>query len=76
MAKIELNTAELDFLETMKQQDDLLGRLVYSKLADGKEPGDIAYLLAYYAEQAHSWCNRQAANARAQQIAALSSPLE
>lgn len=45
-----------DFQNMLSEQDKLLGKFVAAKLADGKDPRDVAYLLNYYAEQAHGWC--------------------
>jgi hypothetical protein len=72
MTKIDLNDGELDFHERMKQLGELFGRIVYSKLADGKEQSDIANLLADYAEHSHNCCDRQPTNVQALQIQALS----
>ena len=72
MAKIDLIAGELDFHERMKQLGELFCRIVYSKLADGKEPSNIANLLADYAEHSQNCSDRQATNVQAQQIQALS----
>lgn len=73
MTKIDLIDGELDFHERMKQLGELFCRIVYSKLADGKEPSNIANLLADYAEHSQNCSDRQATNVQAQQIQALSS---
>src|SRR3546814_15636374 len=73
MTKIDLIDGELDFHERMKQLGELFCRIVYSKLAAGKEPSNIANLLADYAEHSQNCSDPQATNVQAQQIHALSS---
>src|SRR3546814_9298174 len=65
MTKIDLIDGELDFHERMKQLGELFCRIVYSKLADGKEPSNIANLLADYAEHSQNCSDRQATNVQA-----------
>ena len=45
-----------DFQSMLSEQDKLLGKFIAAKIADGKDPRDVAYLLRYYADCAHGWC--------------------
>src|SRR3546814_16420427 len=72
MTKIDLIDGELDFHERMKQLGELFCRIVYSKLADGKEPSNIANLLADYAEHSQHCSDRQATKVQANRKSVVS----